>query len=104
MTPLLEHIYESIESGMYLYNDSSYKNAKNSLQTDKFPVESISGTESGAKPRDFSRLIKRVSEENESIEYKNRENNLFSTSGSLKNLVNALRQAFTGNNLECVIV
>lgn len=28
MTPLLEHIYESIESGMYLYNDSSYKNAK----------------------------------------------------------------------------
>ena len=48
MPPLLEHIYESIESGMYLYK------CQNSLQTDKFSVESISGTESGAKPQLFT--------------------------------------------------
>ena len=99
MTPLLEHIYESIESGMYLYNDSSYKNAKTLYRLTNSLWKVYLG-QNLELSRSFSRLIKRVSEENESIEYKNRENNLFSTSGSLKNLVNALRQAFTGNNLE----
>ena len=99
MTHLLEHIYESIESGMYLYNDSSYKNAKTLYRLTNSLWKVYLG-QNLELSRSFSRLIKRVSEENESIEYKNRENNLFSTSGSLKNLVNALRQAFTGNNLE----
>ena len=99
MTPLLEHIYESIESGMYLYNDSSYKNAKTLYRLTNSLWKVYLG-QNLELSRSFSRLIKRVSEENESMEYKNRENNLFSTSGSLKNLVNALRQAFTGNNLE----
>ena len=84
---------------MYLYNDSSYKNAKTLYRLTNSLWKVYLG-QNLELSRSFSRLIKRVSEENESMEYKNRENNLFSTSGSLKNLVNALRQAFTGNNLE----
>lgn len=99
MTPLLERVYEGIESGMYLYNSSSYKNTKTLYRLTNSLWKVYLG-QNLELSRSFTRLIKRVSEENESIEYKNRENNLFSSSGSLKNLVKALRQAFSGNNLE----
>lgn len=99
MSPLLERIYEGIESGMYLYNSSSYKNTKTLYRLTNSLWKVYLG-QNLELSRSFTRLIKQVSDENESIEYKNRENNLFTTSGSLKNLVRALRQAFSGNNLE----
>ncbi len=99
MTPLLRQIYEGIESGVYLYSADSYKNAKtlHRLTNSLWKVYLGQNLELS---RSFSRLIIRVNRENQSVEFKNSQSNLFSDSRSLQSLVYGLRKAFSGGNLE----
>lgn len=98
MTPLLLRIYEGIETGVYLYNADSYRSAK-TLQRLTNSLWKVYLGQNMELSRSFSRLITRVHRENKSIELRNAENNMFSDNRSLKNLVNALRKAFSGSNL-----
>lgn len=99
MTPLLMRIYEGIETGVYLYSADSYRNAK-TLQRLTNSLWKVYLGQNMELSRSFSRLITRVNQENKSVELRNAENNMFSDNRSLKNLVNALRKAFSGSNLE----
>ncbi|MDE6031930.1 MAG: riboflavin kinase, partial [Oscillospiraceae bacterium] len=99
MTPLLMRIYEGIETGVYLYSADSYRNAK-TLQRLTNSLWKVYLGQNMELSRSFSRLITRVHQENKSVELRNAENNMFSDNRSLKNLVNALRKAFSGSNLE----
>ena len=99
MTPLLMRIYEGIETGVYLYSADSYRNAK-TLQRLTNSLWKVYLGQNMELSRSFSRLITRVNQENKSAELRNSENNMFSDNRSLKNLVNALRKAFSGSNLE----
>lgn len=99
MTPLLMRIYEGIETGVYLYSADSYRNAK-TLQRLTNSLWKVYLGQNMELSRSFSRLITRVHEENKSVELRNAENNMFSDNRSLKNLVSALRKAFSGSNLE----
>lgn len=99
MTPLLLRIYEEIETGAYLYNADNYRNAKTLWRLTNSLWKVYLG-QNMELSRSFSRLITRVHQENKSTELRNAENNLFSDNRSLKNLVNALRRAFSGSNLE----
>lgn len=99
MTPLLMRIYEGIETGVYLYSADNYRNAK-TLQRLTNSLWKVYLGQNMELSRSFSRLITRVNQENKSAELKNAENNMFSDNRSLKNLVNALRKAFSGSNLE----
>lgn len=99
MTPLLMRIYEGIETGVYLYSADSYRNAK-TLQRMTNSLWKVYLGQNMELSRSFSRLITRVNQENKSFELRNAENNMFSDNRSLKNLVNALRKAFSGSNLE----
>ncbi|MCH5205151.1 MAG: hypothetical protein J1F03_10400 [Oscillospiraceae bacterium] len=99
MTPLLMRIYEGIETGVYLYSADSYRNAKTLYRLTNSLWKVYLG-QNMELSRSFSRLITRVYQENKSIELRSSENNMFSDNRSLKNLVNALRKAFSGSNLE----
>ncbi len=99
MTPLLLQIYEGIETGVYLYSADTYRNAK-TLQRLTNSLWKIYLGQNMELSRSFSRLITRINQENKSFEMRNAENNVFSDNRSLKNLVNALRRAFSGSNLE----
>lgn len=99
MTPLLMRIYEGIETGVYLYSADNYRNAK-TLQRLTNSLWKVYLGQNMELSRSFSRLITRVNQENKSDELRNAENNMFSDNRSLKNLVNALRKAFSGSNLE----
>lgn len=99
ITPLLMRIYEGIETGVYLYSADSYRNAK-TLQRLTNSLWKVYLGQNMELSRSFSRLITRVNQENKSVELRNSENNMFSDNRSLKNLVNALRKAFSGSNLE----
>lgn len=99
MAPLLMRIYEGIETGVYLYSADSYRNAK-TLQRLTNSLWKVYLGQNMELSRSFSRLITRVNLENKSVELRNSENNMFSDNRSLKNLVNALRKAFSGSNLE----
>lgn len=99
MTPLLMRIYEGIETGVYLYSADSYRNAK-TLRRLTNSLWKVYLGQNMELSRSFSRLITRVNQENKSVELRNAENNMFSDNRSLKNLVNALRKAFSGSNLE----
>ena len=99
MTPLLMRIYEGIETGVYLYSADTYRNAK-TLQRLTNSLWKVYLGQNMELSRSFSRLITRVNRENKSVELRNAENNMFSDNRSLKNLVNALRKAFSGSNLE----
>lgn len=99
MTPLLMRIYEGIETGVYLYSADSYRNAKTLYRLTNSLWKVYLG-QNMELSRSFSRLITRVYRENKSVELRNSENNMFSDNRSLKNLVNALRKAFSGSNLE----
>lgn len=99
MTPLLMRIYEGIETGVYLYSADNYRNAK-TLQRLTNSLWKVYLGQNMELSRSFSRLITRVNLENKSVELRNAENNMFSDNRSLKNLVNALRKAFSGSNLE----
>lgn len=99
MTPLLMRIYEGIETGVYLYSADSYRNAK-TLQRLTNSLWKVYLGQNMELSRSFSRLITRVNQESKSVELRNAENNMFSDNRSLKNLVNALRKAFSGSNLE----
>lgn len=99
MTPLLMRIYEGIETGVYLYSADSYRNAK-TLQRLTNSLWKVYLGQNMELSRSFSRLITRVNQENKSAELRNSEKNMFSDNRSLKNLVNALRKAFSGSNLE----
>lgn len=99
MTPLLTRIYEGIETGVYLYSADSYRNAK-TLQRLTNSLWKVYLGQNMELSRSFSRLITRVNQENQSVELRNAENNMFSDNRSLKKLVNALRKAFSGSNLE----
>lgn len=99
MTPLLMRIYEGIETGVYLYSADSYRNAK-TLQRLTNSLWKVYLGQNMELSRSFSRLITRVNQENQSVELRNAENNMFSDNRSLKKLVNALRKAFSGSNLE----
>lgn len=99
MTPLLMRIYEGIETGVYLYSADSYRNAK-TLHRLTNSLWKVYLGQNMELSRSFSRLITRVYRENKSIELLKTENNMFSDNRSLKNLVSALRKAFSGSNLE----
>lgn len=99
MTPLLTRIYEGIETGVYLYSADSYRNAK-TLQRLTNSLWKVYLGQNMELSRSFSRLITRVNRENKTDEQRNAEYNMFSDNRSLKNLVNALRKAFSGSNLE----
>lgn len=99
MTPLLMRIYEGIETGVYLYNADTYRNAK-TLQRLTNSLWKVYLGQNMELSRSFARLITRVNQENKSVEQRNAENNMFSDNRSLKNLVNALKRAFSGSNLE----
>ncbi len=99
MTPLLMRIYEGIETGVYLYNADAYRNAK-TLQRLTNSLWKVYLGQNMELSRSFARLITRVNQENKTIEQRNAENNMFSDNRSLKNLVNALKRAFSGSNLE----
>jgi len=99
MTPLLMRIYEGIETGVYLYNADTYRNAK-TLQRLTNSLWKVYLGQNMELSRSFARLITRVNQENKSVEQRNAENNMFSDNRSLKNLVNALKKAFSGSNLE----
>lgn len=99
MTPLLMRIYEGIETGVYLYSADSYRNAK-TLQRLTNSLWKVYLGQNMELSRSFSKLITRVNRESKSVELRNAENNMFSDNRSLKNLVNALRKAFSGSNLE----
>ncbi len=99
MTPLLMRIYEGIETGVYLYSADTYQNAK-TLRRLTNSLWKVYLGQNMELSRSFSRLITRVHEENKSIELRSAEYNMFSDSRSLKNLVSALRKAFSGSNLE----
>ncbi len=99
MTPLLTRIYEGIETGVYLYNADTYRNAKTLWRLTNSLWKVYLG-QNMELSRSFARLITRVNQENKSVEQRNAENNIFSDNRSLKNLVNALKRAFSGSNLE----
>lgn len=99
VTPLLTRIYEGIETGVYLYDADSYRSAK-TLQRLTNSLWKVYLGQNMELSRSFSRLITRVNLENKSIERRSAENNMFSDNLSLKNLVNALKRAFSGSNLE----
>lgn len=99
MTPLLMRIYEGIETGVYLYNADTYRNAK-TLQRLTNSLWKVYLGQNMELSRSFARLITRVNQENKTVEQRNAENNMFSDNRSLKNLVNALKRAFSGSNLE----
>ncbi len=99
MTPLLTRIYEGIETGVYLYNADVYRNAK-TLQRLTNSLWKVYLGQNMELSRSFARLITRVNQENKTVEQRNAENNMFSDNRSLKNLVNALKRAFSGSNLE----
>lgn len=99
MTPLLMRIYEGIETGVYLYGVDSYRNAK-TLRRLTNSLWKVYLGQNMELSRSFSRLITRVHLESKSVELRNAENNMFSDNRSLKNLVNALRKAFSGSSLE----
>ncbi|MCH5195976.1 MAG: hypothetical protein J1F28_04645 [Oscillospiraceae bacterium] len=99
MTPMLTRIYEGIETGVYLYSADSYRNAKTLYRLTNSLWKVYLG-QNMELSRSFSRLITRVYQENKSVEMRNSENNMFPDNRSLKNLVNALRKAFSGSNLE----
>ena len=99
MTPLLTRIYEGIETGVYLYSADSYRNAK-TLHRLTNSLWKVYLGQNMELSRSFSRLITRVHKDNKSVEFANSENNMFSDNRSLKNLVNALRKAFSGSSLE----
>lgn len=99
MTPLLMRIYEGIETGVYLYSADSYRNAK-TLHRLTNSLWKVYLGQNMELSRSFSRLITRVHQDNKSVELVNSENNMFPDNRSLKNLVNALRKAFSGSNLE----
>ncbi len=99
MTPLLMRIYEGIETGVYLYNADTYRNAKTLWRLTNSLWKVYLG-QNMELSRSFARLITRVNQENKSVEQRNAENNIFSDNRSLKNLVNALKRAFSGSNLE----
>lgn len=99
MTPLLMRIYEGIETGVYLYNADTYRNAKTLWRLTNSLWKVYLG-QNMELSRSFARLITRVNQENKTIEQRNAENNMFSDNRSLKNLVNALKRAFSGSNLE----
>lgn len=99
MTPLLTRIYEGIETGVYLYSADSYRNAKTLYRLTNSLWKVYLG-QNLELSRSFSRLITRVYQENKSVELRNSGNNMFSDNRSLKNLVNALRKAFSGSSLE----
>ncbi len=99
MTPLLMRIYEGIETGVYLYNADTYRNAKTLWRLTNSLWKVYLG-QNMELSRSFARLITRVNQENKTVEQRNAENNIFSDNRSLKNLVNALKRAFSGSNLE----
>ncbi len=99
MTPLLMRIYEGIETGVYLYSADSYRNAK-TLQRLTNSLWKVYLGQNMELSRSFSKLITRIHQENKSVELRNAESNMFSDNRSLKNLVSALRKAFSGSNLE----
>ncbi len=99
MTPLLTRIYEGIETGVYLYNADVYRNAK-TLRRLTNSLWKVYLGQNMELSRSFARLITRVNQENKTVEQRNAENNMFSDNRSLKNLVNALKRAFSGSNLE----
>ena len=99
MTPLLMRIYEGIETGVYLYSADTYRNAK-TLRRLTNSLWKVYLGQNMELSRSFSRLITRVNRENKTVEQRNAENNMFSDNRSLKNLVNALKRAFSGSNLE----
>ncbi len=99
MTPLLTRIYEAIETGVYLYDADTYRNAKTLWRLTNSLWKVYLG-QNMELSRSFARLITRVEQENKSVEQRNAENNMFSDNRSLKNLVNALKRAFSGSNLE----
>lgn len=99
MTPLLTRIYEGIETGVYLYSADSYRNAK-TLRRLTNSLWKVYLGQNMELSRSFSRLITRVNRENKTVEQRNAEYNMFSDNRSLKSLVNALRKAFSGSNLE----
>ncbi len=99
MTPLLTRIYEGIETGVYLYNADTYRNAKTLWRLTNSLWKVYLG-QNMELSRSFARLITRVNQENKTVEQRNAENNMFSDNRSLKNLVNALKRAFSGSNLE----
>lgn len=99
MTPLLMRIYEEIETGVYLYSADSYRNAKTLARLTNSLWKVYRG-QNMELSRSFSRLITRVNQESKSFELRNAKYDMFSDTLSLKNLVNALRRAFSGSNLE----
>ncbi len=99
MTPLLMRIYEGIETGVYLYSADTYRNAKTLWRLTNSLWKVYLG-QNMELSRSFSRLIMRVNLDNKNIGQRSSENIMFSDNRSLKNLVNALKKAFSGSNLE----
>lgn len=99
MSTLLGRIYEEIETSTFLYNESSYKNTKTLFRLTNSLWKVYRG-QNLELSRSFTRLITRISDEHIQLRYERNEQNMFQSTRSLKSLVNAMRRAFSGTNLE----
>ena len=97
--PTLERIYETIESNYLFYNNSSYQSTRTlyRLTNSLWKVYSSQNLELS---KNFTRLITTITERNSVVQLSRNPHNMFNTTQSLYSLVNALRQAFSGNNLQ----